>query len=1287
MFGRGKGGLSKPKKVHSLENLKYLHSVLQKNRVVNEQNYGTLVEALRLIAEILIWGDQNDSSVMDFFLEKNILEYFLQYLKQDLSRKICVQLLQTLNILFENITNQTAIYYLLSNNHTNSIITHRFDFTDEEVMAYYISFLKILSFRLNINTISFFYIESRREFDLYVEAIKLFAHPEGMVRIAVRTITLNVHKVKDEAALEFIHHQTSLIYFSHLVWSIGNTILDIDCHNRCQTKLKDLVAEHIDHLHYIDDLLSLGIEGLNEVLCDQLLRRLFMPLHIYSLFKQYKSDATTNLGTVRRPRLSYSVTVFTLIHVYLFLHDTRLICLLTEAILIGNITLPGLIIPCNIPCSHSQIVSDDSTTQDCSLSVQNNLNYDDIDDTTCGGGGGVDPAMVIAKTLIAATMSLRAADQASPGQRLTAYLMHSVTSKNPLIFSQPSVSLEHGLIQAKGVTPTLMSILWPLNMPPLKLVDKNSETCVQSSSSSNLQEKCSSNSLSDDSQSHSPNNNNNTGLCMDASFTEKSPVQIEDSSLNLSGVSTQDDQTVDADLSDLSGRVFLRSLFRSLEIGSGSDQDALFSILLLFAIKSNKGVDSPTLKLAQLNSPYIENEPSYNYTLVTKLIELIGDACKAESRIRLITVRMAVCLLTDLVYSVDCGCQLTDQHFAGIINAREEAMLVLRSYFEISAIFLDLFENELRRVQSALPSLSTLATDARLLLQPYSSFMEQSNTVTKNAATTSTISSISSSSSLNKIPMLTCKDMDLIYRLPNNEREHVQRAIGIYLIVHIWLERMLSLKVNAIPCQDVVVSTDNSGVSVNNSKIFSNNFFSNLIGIPGLGGFCNIPDPKTTTPVLKIGDRLDLFSETLIGCTVECSGIHEKRFIVSCGQQLVLVKPDSKQLGWGVITFIGPLQDLESHCDPADSRCLHVTIHAPGHLTYQNSSPGRLASNTNSNNKSPIMVAKFLFEDHIRCMTARQLLSRGKTVVEQTKLRKIASLLDFPPQFIREKFLANNPTSTGYNSGIVGSKSYMCNSQHTMIVNNRFDSANPRGVHSSSHSSISTGSSGKQISSNVMTETTTTEQSPSVQIRKLIHDNNNNNINRDCHSKTGESVRSVDPQNNVNTLGCSHGTDASSSSTAVPLVCLANLNTSTTTTGSSTASTMILDKSIVKSNPPSYPTIVKPSNSRVVNQPEISQLTLLFPVHKAVGDEKRINETKQQQQQQRQHEDQEEGEEEEETDSEKKKLINLSKEFSNLKSTMFINDDLRENKQTEHNRLASKSKQLNYSPPSNISDV
>lgn len=54
-----------PKSRLSLENLKNLYSVLEKNQNVSEQNRGLLVESLRCIAEILIWGDQNDGSVFE----------------------------------------------------------------------------------------------------------------------------------------------------------------------------------------------------------------------------------------------------------------------------------------------------------------------------------------------------------------------------------------------------------------------------------------------------------------------------------------------------------------------------------------------------------------------------------------------------------------------------------------------------------------------------------------------------------------------------------------------------------------------------------------------------------------------------------------------------------------------------------------------------------------------------------------------------------------------------------------------------------------------------------------------------------------------------------------------------------------------------------------------------------------------------------------------------------------------------------------------------------------------
>ena len=49
--------------------------------------------------------------------------------------------------------------------------------------------------RLNKHTIHFFYNEHTHDFPLYTEAIKFFNHGESMVRIAVRTLSLNVYKV------------------------------------------------------------------------------------------------------------------------------------------------------------------------------------------------------------------------------------------------------------------------------------------------------------------------------------------------------------------------------------------------------------------------------------------------------------------------------------------------------------------------------------------------------------------------------------------------------------------------------------------------------------------------------------------------------------------------------------------------------------------------------------------------------------------------------------------------------------------------------------------------------------------------------------------------------------------------------------------------------------------------------------------------------------------------------------------------------------------------------------
>ncbi|KAM3916651.1 protein CLEC16A isoform 2-T2 [Leptodactylus fuscus] len=340
MFGRSKSwvsGSGRSSSIHSLDRLKYMYHVLTKNTTVTDLNRNLLVETIRSITEILIWGDQNDSSVFDFFLEKNMFVFFLNILRQKSGRYVCGQLLQTLNMLFENINHETSLYYLLSNNHVNSIIVHKFDFSDEEIMGYYICFLKTLSVKLNSHTVHFFYNEHTNDFALYTEAIKFFNHPEHMVRVAVRNITLNIYKVNNQPMLHYIRDKTAVPYFSNLVWFIGIHVIELDkCvqtdeEHKNRGSLSNLVSQHLDHLNYLNDILIINCEFLNDVLTDHLLNRLLLPLYVYSLVNQ---DQATD-----RPRISTQVSLYLLSQVFLTIHYAPLVDSLADVILNGDLSM------------------------------------------------------------------------------------------------------------------------------------------------------------------------------------------------------------------------------------------------------------------------------------------------------------------------------------------------------------------------------------------------------------------------------------------------------------------------------------------------------------------------------------------------------------------------------------------------------------------------------------------------------------------------------------------------------------------------------------------------------------------------------------------------------------------------------------------------------------------------------------------------------------------------------------------------------------------------------------
>ena len=92
--------------------------------------------------------------------------------------------------------------------------------------------------------------------------------------------SLSICNIQALFILIFLYSQEEISYIVALSYS-----------HQSRDRLATLVAEHLDHLHYVNDILLINIDTLNDVLSDQLLNRLLIPLYVYSLTKRKRYDA------------------------------------------------------------------------------------------------------------------------------------------------------------------------------------------------------------------------------------------------------------------------------------------------------------------------------------------------------------------------------------------------------------------------------------------------------------------------------------------------------------------------------------------------------------------------------------------------------------------------------------------------------------------------------------------------------------------------------------------------------------------------------------------------------------------------------------------------------------------------------------------------------------------------------------------------------------------------------------------------------------------------------------
>ncbi|KAJ2779636.1 Protein CL16A [Coemansia javaensis] len=302
-----------------------------------------IVESVRQVSEVVIWSDRHSSELLSVAVEEGLHRAMLGLLLGARARRradgaVAVQILQTFSIILDSVTDAKFIYALFSNNFVNQVIAAPIDADNEEVLSYYVAFLKALSLRLTPSTIHFFFNELMDDFPLYTTAISLFDHPDSMVRVAVRAITLNVFRINDPDVLEFILNAPACTHFweqvvcalrasyddafrilvdmlgppaaavTRTAASAAATISasarpgggggggggddDDDGDNRSWAALDQVLELHMGLLAYLNDVLGLGVDRINRRICSEFRDRILARTYVHAIEVGWRSGAS-----------------------------------------------------------------------------------------------------------------------------------------------------------------------------------------------------------------------------------------------------------------------------------------------------------------------------------------------------------------------------------------------------------------------------------------------------------------------------------------------------------------------------------------------------------------------------------------------------------------------------------------------------------------------------------------------------------------------------------------------------------------------------------------------------------------------------------------------------------------------------------------------------------------------------------------------------------------------------------------------------------------------------------
>ncbi|KAH9601391.1 CLEC16A/TT9 [Trypanosoma melophagium] len=318
----------------SLENAEYLCQEVQRMEETQMFYPSDFVEALRELAEVIIWSDKNVESVFDSFLERNMMATLERIVTNaEFPSMVKGQGIQCITMLLQNLTRKSSVYCICSNNHLNRIISITIDESDDELLSIYVSFLKTLALRLNEDTVQFFFESETGNFPLFDRASKLLDASDRIVRAAARQIVISVAQLNEpaitvflESALKEVFHLIAVFLWSQIK-NLGESAMEYAVIRPDNVpappllsvaSLSDRLEDVVDDLFYINDLFAVphnfALPMLEHVLDEVVISPLV--LSITASFKPYPSNSNSSSSSflVPAPTAMFVLTRWLLIN-------------------------------------------------------------------------------------------------------------------------------------------------------------------------------------------------------------------------------------------------------------------------------------------------------------------------------------------------------------------------------------------------------------------------------------------------------------------------------------------------------------------------------------------------------------------------------------------------------------------------------------------------------------------------------------------------------------------------------------------------------------------------------------------------------------------------------------------------------------------------------------------------------------------------------------------------------------------------------------------------------------